>query len=136
MPINSLGAQNIARATRFRSKKNHEDMPNTIHTLSSGTPFQYEGSLAKGFHFWIGANETHDFVAAELLERLFGHFRAQTEPVAVGASRDNPPAGSLGAWLIEHRPGRQLASYVAAVLVEEGHAVMAGDRLVFTVAAR
>ncbi|MFP3606083.1 hypothetical protein SB753_29825 [Paraburkholderia sp. SIMBA_053] len=111
-------------------------MPLTIHTLSNRAPFQYEGSLAAGFHFWIGADGTHEFVAPELLERLIGHFRAQAGPVAVGASRDNPPAGSIGAWLIENRPGRQLASYVAAALVEERIAVMAGDRLAFPAPTR
>ncbi|WP_410803438.1 hypothetical protein [Paraburkholderia sp. SIMBA_053] len=112
------------------------NMPLTIHTLSNRAPFQYEGSLAAGFHFWIGADGTHEFVAPELLERLIGHFRAQAGPVAVGASRDNPPAGSIGAWLIENRPGRQLASYVAAALVEERIAVMAGDRLAFPAPTR
>lgn len=131
MPIIDLRVHSILATATLRTKKNHEDMPFTIHTLSDGAAFQYEGSLANGLHFWVGAAKAHDFVSAELLERLVGHFRAQTGPVAVGASRNKPPAGSLGAWLIEHRGGRQLASYVAAVLVEQGHAVLAGKQLVF-----
>ena len=102
-----------------------------IQTLST-TPawFEYEGSLTTGFSFVIGDTRTRDSVSAELLQRLLAHFSRQPEPVQIGASHDKPPAGSIGAWLIDERGGRQLASYVAAVLVAEGHAELSGTRLI------
>lgn len=51
--------------------------------------------------------------------------------VAVGASHHNPPEGSLGAWLRDNiGEQRAIASYVAAILVAEGWAVIANSRTI------
>ncbi|SAK45954.1 hypothetical protein AWB78_00667 [Caballeronia calidae] len=103
-----------------------------LRTLVGQARFEYEGTLATGYRIVMGGSLTPDTVKPETLERMMEHFGREQEPVLVGASRDKPPAGSLGAWLIENRDRRrQVASYLAAILVEDGHVQMSGGRLLF-----
>jgi hypothetical protein len=101
-----------------------------LHTLAKRVSFEYDGSMETGFHITMG-EKSRATVTAETLARLMTHFREQPAPVEVGASRTNPPAGSLGAWLIANHPGAQVASYLAAILVAEKQAVVSGKKLAF-----
>ncbi|CAB3756625.1 hypothetical protein GQ57_01595 [Burkholderia sp. MSh2] len=103
-----------------------------LHTLVKKARFEYDGTLATGYRMVIGTGSYTETVTPETLEQIMAHFGRQPEPVVIGTSHDKPPAGSLGAWLIENRARRrQVVSYLAAILVEEGHVTMSGDRLLF-----
>lgn len=107
-------------------------MPVNIRTLGRRpAEFTYEGSVSLGLRLTFGETRQTARVSAEALRRLLDHFTDMPGPVAIGASRDKPPLGSLGAWWIAHQSRRQLASYLAAVLVEEGYAQKSGDQLIF-----
>jgi hypothetical protein len=103
-----------------------------LHTLAQKARFEYDGTLATGYRIVMGAGSHVETVTQETMEQMMAHFGRQQEPIVIGTSRDKPPAGSLGAWLIENRARRrQVASYLAAILVEEGHVTMSGDHLLF-----
>jgi hypothetical protein len=59
-------------------------------------------------------------ITSEVFQEILQQFHGRT--VLLGASYDNPPHGSLGAWLIGRLSGRNLAVYVGSILVHEGHA--------------
>jgi hypothetical protein len=102
-----------------------------LRTLARGSLFHYDGTFTDGFSIHMGRGH-RAVVTANTLEQLIAHFSRQPHPVPIGASRTQPPEGSLGAWLIAHRSGAsQVASYLAAILVQEGHAALAGGKLVF-----
>jgi hypothetical protein len=62
---------------------------------------------------------------------LLGHFGGCT--VDIGTSRDNPTEGSVGEWLQTHVCKTAIASYVGAILVEEGYARrVCGSKICFT----
>lgn len=107
-------------------------MPVNIRTLGRSAEFTYEGSVSAGLRLTYGPSRTSTRVTAEALRQLLDHFNQIDGPVEIGASRTNSPPGSLGAWWKEHQPGPQLASYLAAVLVAQGYAQVAGTRLVFS----
>ncbi|MFM0526430.1 hypothetical protein PQR11_15765 [Paraburkholderia strydomiana] len=103
-----------------------------LRTLVQKARFEYDGTLTTGYRIVMGAGSHVETVTPGGIEQMMAHFGRQPEPVVIGTSRDKPPAGSLGAWLIENRARRrQVASYLAAILVEEGHVTMSGDRLLF-----
>jgi hypothetical protein len=73
-----------------------------LRTLARGSLFHYEGTLTDGFSIHMGRGH-RAVVTANTLEQLIAH--------RSGAS--------------------QVASYLAAILVQEGHAALAGGKLVF-----
>jgi hypothetical protein len=48
-----------------------------------------------------------------------------------GTSRDKPPDGSLGLWLQTHVTKVATASYIGAILINEGYAVKEGPMIIF-----
>lgn len=87
--------------------------------------------MAAGLKLIIGRTRQTARASSEALCQLLDHFTQIAGPVAIGASRDRPTPGSLGAWWQDNQRGPQLASYLAAVLVAEGHAQVSGTQLVF-----
>ncbi|MEW5870372.1 MAG: hypothetical protein AB1894_13945 [Chloroflexota bacterium] len=91
-------------------------MPNTWGGRSQ---FEYSGSVETGTDIVYGKGwnvrvDAEDYVA------LRHHFLNRIVPV--GTSRTDPPADSLGAWLIANVTITAIASYVAPILVLEGYA--------------
>jgi len=85
----------------------------------NGIPFQYrihDGDRQIEY----GSLPFSVTITREVYEELLKSFSGKT--VLLGAAYDNPPHGSLGAWLTEKLPGRNLAIYIGAVLVHEGRA--------------
>lgn len=103
-------------------------MPNGF-TLAKGVEFFYEGTPSEGTTIEFGMNCT-----CEVSGNEYSLLRTAFPPgavVPVGASRDNPPAGSLGAWLRDNiREKRAVASYVAAILVAAGWASRENSRTI------
>lgn len=98
-----------------------------VFTIARGVEFSYEGSPLHGTTIHFGANRTCE-VGGNEYRLLRDAFPAGTL-VTVGASRDNPPEGSLGAWLRDNIcEKRAIASYVAAILVAERWAVIENTR--------
>jgi hypothetical protein len=59
-------------------------------------------------------------ITSEVFQGILQQFHGRA--LLLGASYDNPPLGSLGAWLTDRLSGRNLAVYVGSVLIHEGHA--------------
>jgi hypothetical protein len=97
----------------------------TLNTWGHQTVFRYEGSVDTGTEIEFGpgaaivGHEGHHATVSDYCN-LLAHFSGHTVPV--GASHDNPPANSLGAWLVANVNRTALASYVAPILVQEQYA--------------
>jgi hypothetical protein len=98
----------------------------TLPTWAGKGHFKYEGSVGKGTHIWFGKNKRPVPVEASQYAKLLDHFKGQEVPV--GTSRDKPQSGSLGKWLQVNVTRTAIASYVAPILVTEGHALRVTDR--------
>ena len=94
-------------------------MGKELITWGGRSSFEYDGSVASGTRIRFGENG-QQFVTREQYIALLAHFKGRT--VDIGTSRDNPPEGSVGAWLQEHVTRIAIASYVGAILVAEGYA--------------
>lgn len=89
-------------------------------TLGQGVKFSYTGTPETGTDLHFGDGQKTSVSAAEYAE-LRAHFRGMQVPI--GASRTDPPVGSLGAWLMENLSNRPvIASYVAPILIDSGWA--------------
>lgn len=89
-------------------------------TLGQGAEFSYTGTPATGTELNFGDDRKASVSAAEYAS-LRADFRGMQ--VAIGASRTNPPIGSLGAWLKENLSNLPaIASYVAPILIDAGWA--------------
>ncbi len=97
----------------------------TLPTWGEKSSFQYTGSVAEGTTIHYGTDYAHvASVSADEYAALLTQFCGRT--ANMGTSRDKAPAGSVGAWLQEHVNPTGLASYVGAILVDEGYAERAG----------
>lgn len=81
-----------------------------------GIEYQYSGSLETGLiiHKEIDIRITTDIInliKSEIVNR---------SPILMGACRDNPTKGSIGAVLEMNRYSPQYLSYVIPLLVEDG----------------
>ena len=85
----------------------------------NGLPFQYR-TVRGDRLIEYGSLPFQATVTPDIFEEIVIRFRGQTVPL--GAAYDNPPPGSLGAFLDEKLPGRNLAVYVGSILVHEGAA--------------
>ena len=65
-------------------------------------------------------------VSKEQYSALLQHFRGQT--ANIGTSRDRAPAGSIGAWLQKYVTPVAIASYIGAILINEGYATKSFER--------
>jgi len=85
----------------------------------NGIPFQYR--IQNGDRqIEYGSLPFRATITQKNYQEILRYFQGKT--VLLGAVYDDPPPGSLGAWLIERLPGRNLAMYIGAILVEEGEA--------------
>jgi len=94
-------------------------MGKELATWGERSSFEYDGSVASGTSIRFGENG-RQLVTREQYIALLAHFKGRT--VDIGTSRDNPPEGSVGAWLQEHVTRIAIASYVGSILVAEGYA--------------
>ncbi|RHW43466.1 hypothetical protein D1B31_02055 [Neobacillus notoginsengisoli] len=92
---------------------------NTLETLYYKKKFGYQGSVKEGVILFFGKNQSVK-LEKEDLKVLLNTFSGKTVPI--GASRTNPPIGSLGDWLMKNITKVAIASYLAPVLITEGYA--------------
>jgi hypothetical protein len=90
----------------------------SLSTWWDKSKFEYSGSILEGTHIYYG-EKRDSIVSKEEYEALLKNFKGRT--VKCGCSRTSPPPDSVGEWLNE-RKGRALASYVCAILIDEGYA--------------
>lgn len=81
--------------------------------------FNYEGSISKGTRIYFGNGNSVE-VSATKYKELLNHFSGLS--VNIGTSRTDAPIRSVGAWLQENVTKTAIASYVGAILIEEGFA--------------
>lgn len=86
----------------------------------NGLPFRYRRMANGDREIEHGSYPFRDTVISEVFQEILRHFHSLTVPL--GASYDDLPPRSFGAWLTERLPGRNLALYVGSVLVHEGYA--------------
>ncbi|WP_148301300.1 hypothetical protein [Methylobacillus glycogenes] len=96
----------------------------TIDTWAGRSTFKYTGCVAVGTGIEFG-NLNFINVTAEQYSNLRNSYLGQI--VVVGTSFDNPPPGSLGAWLQANVTRTAIASYVAPILIREGYAIQESD---------
>jgi len=92
-------------------------------TWGGRSTFEYAGSVATGTDITYGNGHTVH-VTARHYSALRSHFGDRIVPA--GTSRTDPPKNSLGAWLQANVTPTAIASYVAAILILEGHAERVG----------
>lgn len=90
-----------------------------LKTKARGVTFLYEPTADGGFWISYGHNR-EKIVSGADVRRLLSHFGGQQ--VALGTSHDNPPPGSVGAWLQAEVTPVAIASYLGPILVREGYA--------------
>ncbi len=91
----------------------------TLATWAEKSRFSYTGSVKKGTKIIYGDNN-EIFINAEDYIKLLEHFKGLS--VEIGTSRDNPPKGSMGDWLLQNVTKTAVASYVGPILIKEGYA--------------
>jgi hypothetical protein len=96
----------------------------TISTWAGRSRFSYDGCPSCGTRI-VHGKERVITIDRNDYRALRAVFIGKT--VAVGASRTHPPKGSLGHWLAQHVRRTAVASYVAAILIEEGYAQRVGS---------
>ncbi len=94
-----------------------------LKTWAGRSNFAYEGSVVVGTKIVYGNRWTIS-ISAEDYQKLLVQFRGRT--VNIGTSRTDPPTGSVGEWLQANVTKTATASYVGAILVNDGFAVRAG----------
>ena len=90
-----------------------------IETWGGRSNFSYLGSVTSGTRIVYGSGYYVD-VSKQHYSALLKHFNGMRVPC--GTSRTSPPVGSLGMWLQDHVTKTAIASYVGAILIEEGYA--------------
>ena len=87
-----------------------------LNTWANRSNFKYEGSISKGTTIYFDTGNSAE-VPATKYQQLLNHFKGLS--VNIGTSR-NAPIGSVGAWLQDNVTKTAIASYVGAILIEEG----------------
>jgi hypothetical protein len=106
-----------------------ENTVKELKTWGGGSTFSYKGNVATGTEITFGESNTVVRITKEQFEQLLTAFRGKS--VKAGTSRDMAPAGSLGHWLQQNITPRATASYVGAILVDEGYAEKEGSMIIF-----
>jgi hypothetical protein len=101
----------------------------TLKTYSGRSSFKYEGNLDKGTKFRYGTKNLEVFVPSQDYSKLLTHFNGMRVPC--GTSIHTPKIGSLEEWLQENFSRKAHATYVGAILVEEGFAEKDGSWIKF-----
>jgi hypothetical protein len=98
-------------------------MDETMHnmkTIVKKKSFTYKPLANGDKEIIFGTSNTLVKLRKEQFMNLLDTFRGQT--VTIGASRTNPPKGSLGEWLMNHITKTAIASYIVPILLMEGYA--------------
>lgn len=95
----------------------------TLKTWAAKSKFSYTGSVNQGTRITYGRGFSLSISASQYAE-LLNHFRGTT--VDIGASRTDPPRGSVGEWLQSNVTKVAIASHVGPILIVEGYAEKAG----------
>lgn len=98
----------------------YASMSRTLATWGGIRKFEYSGSVVLGTEVWYGQKLYCMRVWGGGCLSLLNHLRQAT--VEMATSFENPPRGSVGAWLHERVTRTATASYVGAMLVHEGYA--------------
>lgn len=85
--------------------------------------------MATGTVITFGEKKTVVKITKEQFEQLLTAFRGKS--VKAGTSRDMAPKGSMGHWLQQNLTRTATASYVGAILVDEGYAEKEGSMIIF-----
>jgi len=96
----------------------------TLRTRAKAAEFSYERTADDRIRIEYG-NHREISISAKDYDRLVKAFSGQR--VSLGASRTNPPKGSVGEWLQQSVTKTAIASYVGAILVHEERAVWIDD---------
>ncbi len=96
----------------------------TLHTLSQNKAFQFKYADGEEIIVYPSDDDGHPqekyaMVITRFEQRLVRDAIRDGGTITIGASRDKPPLGSLGALLKTHGRVPQALSYLAAILVEE-----------------
>jgi hypothetical protein len=96
----------------------------TLHTLSQNKAFEYKYADSEEIIVYPSDEEGHAqpkyaLVITRFEQQLVRDNIKTAGTIIVGASRDKPPRGSLGAALKAHGCSPQILSYLSAILVAE-----------------
>jgi hypothetical protein len=102
-----------------------------LKTLARGALFRYE-IIKDGIKIMFGDSYSK-IVPQEILHLLLESFSNKTVPIEATRTISDLYEGSLGHWLNKHLNGTVITSYVAAILVNEGHAEYHDKKLKFKI---
>ena len=91
-----------------------------LSTWAKGSTFTYSGSVQEGVQIFYGTKPFRQEISKEQFSKMLQHFNGTT--VDIGTSRTDRSPESLGYWLGKYICERAIASYVGAILVDEGFA--------------
>jgi hypothetical protein len=91
-----------------------------IRTWANRSEFRYDGSVTTGTTIYYGSNSSI-VVTADQYSSLLQQFKCQTPNI--GTSRDRAPKGGVGNWLQQNVTPTAIASYIGAILIDEGYAI-------------
>jgi hypothetical protein len=96
----------------------------TLNTLAQGKAFEYKYADSEELVVYPSDSDgqpqkKHAYIVTRFEQEIVRDRIRQAGTITVGASRDNPPAGSLGAALKAQGCSPQVLSYLSAVLVFE-----------------
>lgn len=105
----------------------------TLHTLSHNKRFEYKHVDGEEIVIYPtdgdgNSQRRYALVITAFEQQTVRQRIARAGSIAIGASRDNPPDGSLGACLKELGCSPQILSYLSAILVREGFCTAAIHR--------
>lgn len=92
----------------------------TLPTWAGRSEFKYDGSIESGTTIYYGSGFSIR-ISASQYSAILQNFKGKT--VNIGTSRDRAPLGSVGDWLQKNVTPTATASYVGAILIEEGYAI-------------
>lgn len=96
----------------------------TLKTRAKAAEFSYERTADGRIRIEYG-NHREISISAKDYDRLVKAFSGQQ--VSLGASRTNPPQGSVGEWLQQNVTKTAIASYIGAILVHEKRGIWVDD---------
>jgi hypothetical protein len=83
----------------------------------NGLSFQYRKLENGDRQIEYGSLPFRGTITSDIFQEMLQHFRGKT--VLLGASYNDIPPESLGAWLTSKQPGCNLALYVGSILIHE-----------------
>lgn len=86
----------------------------------NGLPFKYQQIQNGDRQIEYGSLPFRETITKDVFQEVLQNFKGKS--VLLGATYGSPPPESLGEWLVERFPGRNLAMYIGSILVREGYA--------------